>query len=183
MFSQTTNSTPFLSTNPIYLTHWVQYHTVMKKDAPQNQKITNQKAFYEYEIQDRLEAGINLYGFEVKAVRMGHADLSGSFVKVMGSEAYLINAKIFPYQYARPENYDQKRTRKLLLHKKEIIALKSKIEAGKLTLVPLSVYTSHGFIKVELALGKPKKQFDKREVIKKRDLDRQVEEDLKNSLK
>ena len=82
MFSQTTNSTPFLSTNPIYLTHWVQYHTVMKKDAPQNQKITNQKAFYEYEIQDRLEVGINLYGFEVKAVRMGHADLSGSFVKV-----------------------------------------------------------------------------------------------------
>lgn len=155
----------------------------MKSDTRQNQKITNQKAFYEYEIQDRFEAGINLYGFEVKAVRLGHADLSGSFVKIIGSEVYLINAKIFPYQYARPENYDQKRTRKLLLHKKEIISLKSRIEAGKLTLVPLSVYNSHGFIKVELAVGKPKKQFDKREAIRRRDLDRQVEEDLKNNLK
>ncbi len=153
------------------------------KDDQKASKITNQKAFYDYEIQDRFEAGINLYGFEVKAVRMGHADLSGSFVRIMGSEAYLINAKIFPYQYARPENYDQKRTRKLLLHKKEIISLKSKIEAGKLTLVPLSVYNRHGYIKVELATGKPKKQFDKREAIKRRDLDRQVEEDLKNSLK
>ena len=88
-------------------------------------KITNQRAFYDYEILDRMEAGMNLYGFEVKAVKMGHADLTGSFVKITGSEAYLINAKIFPYQYARPDNYDQKRTRKLLLHKKELIALKS----------------------------------------------------------
>ena len=155
----------------------------MKKIQKPNQKITNQKAFYDYEIQERFEAGINLYGFEVKAIRMGHADLSGSFVRIMGSEAYLINAKIFPYEYARPENYDQKRTRKLLLHKKEIIALKSKSEAGKLTLVPISLYNTHGFIKAEIALGKPKKQFDKREAIKKRDLTREIEENLKNSLK
>lgn len=146
-------------------------------------KITNQRAFYDYEIQERVEAGINLYGFEVKAVRLGHADLTGSFVKIIGSEAYLINAKIFPYQYAKPENYDQKRTRKLLLHKKEIIALKSKIEAGKLTLVPLSVYNTKSFIKVELAIGKPKKQFDKRESIKRKDLERQVEQDLKQTLR
>jgi SsrA-binding protein len=146
-------------------------------------KITNQKAFYDYEILDRVEAGINLYGFEVKAVRLGHADLSGSFIKILGSEAYLINTKIFPYQYARPDSYDQKRTRKLLLHKKEIVSLKSKIEAGKLTLVPLSMYNTNGFIKVELAVGKPKKLFDKREAIKKRDLNRQVEEDLKERLR
>lgn len=155
----------------------------MKKSPVPNQKITNQKAFYNYEIQERFEAGINLYGFEVKAVRLGHADLSGSFVRIVGSEAYLINAKIFPYQYARPDDYDQKRTRKLLLHKKEIISLKSKSEAGKLTLVPISLYNTHGFIKAEIALGKPKKQFDKREAIKRKDLDREVEENLKNSLK
>jgi SsrA-binding protein len=155
----------------------------MKKAPLLNQKITNQKAFYDYEIQERFEAGINLYGFEVKAVRLGHADLSGSFVRIVGSEAYLINAKIFPYQYARPDDYDQKRTRKLLLHKKEIISLKSKSEAGKLTLVPISLYNTHGFIKAEIALGKPKKQFDKREAIKRKDLDREIEENLKNSLK
>lgn len=155
----------------------------MKKDTGKAEKITNQKAFYDYEIQERFEAGINLYGFEVKAVRMGHADLTGSFVRIMGSEAYLINAKIFPYQYARPENYDQKRSRKLLLHKKEIIALKSKTEASKLTLVPISLYNAHGYIKVGIALGKPKKEFDKREAIKRRDIERQIEEDLKNSLK
>ena len=105
-------------------------------------KITNRRAFFDYQILERLEAGINLYGTEVKAIRQGHADLTGSHVRIMGSEAYLINAKIFPYQYARPENYDEKRTRKLLLHKSEIIALKSKTEGQNLTLVPLSIYTT-----------------------------------------
>ncbi|MBI3070107.1 MAG: SsrA-binding protein, partial [Candidatus Levybacteria bacterium] len=89
-------------------------------------KITNKRAFYDYRLLDRFEAGINLIGSEVKAVRLGHADLTGSHVRILGSEAYLLNAKIFPYQYARPEGYDEKRTRKLLLHKSEIIALKSK---------------------------------------------------------
>ena len=142
-------------------------------------KITNRRAFYDYRILDRLEAGINLNGAEVKAIRLGHADLTGSFVRIIGSEAYLMNAKIFPYQYARPEGYDERRTRKLLLHKKEIIALKSKTEGSGLTIVPVSLYTTKHLVKAELALAKGKKQFDKKEAIKKKDIQRELEEELK----
>ncbi|MBI2031627.1 MAG: SsrA-binding protein SmpB [Candidatus Levybacteria bacterium] len=141
-------------------------------------KIQNKKAFLDYQILDRFEAGINLIGAEVKAVRLGHADLTGSFVKIIGSEAYLINAKIFPYQYGRPENYDERRTRKLLLHKTEIIALKSKSEGSNLTIVPVSMYTTRNFIKLELALGKGKKKFEKREAKKKKDIERDMELEL-----
>lgn len=143
-------------------------------------KITNRKAFYDYELQERFEAGINLYGAEVKAVKLGHADLTGSYVKIIGSEAYLINAKIFPYEFARPEGYDQKRTRKLLLHKREIIALKSKTDGSGLTIVPVSLYNTRHLIKAELALGKPKKQFQKKEALKRRDIDRDVAAELQD---
>lgn len=141
-------------------------------------KIVNRRAFYDYRILEKIEAGINLIGAEVKAVRFGHADLTGSHVRIMGSEAYLINAKIFPYEYARPEGFDEKRTRKLLLHKKEIIALKSKTEGQNLTLVPVSLYTTKSFIKLEIALGKGKKQYDKKESIKAKDIQREVEQEL-----
>lgn len=141
-------------------------------------KITNRKAFYNFEIYDRFEAGINLYGQEVKAVRLGHADLTGSFVKIIGSEAYLLNTRIFPYQNARTEGYDERRTRKLLLHKDEIIALKSKMDGQNLNLVPLSLYFKNHLIKVELALGKGKKKYDKKQSIKKKDLQRELETDV-----
>lgn len=144
----------------------------------QTMKITNKRAFYDYELLERFEAGINLYGAEVKAIRLGHADLSGSHVRIMGSEAYLINAKIFPYEYSRPEGYDEKRTRKLLLHKKEIIALKSKTEGQNLSLVPVLLYTKNNLVKVEIALGKGKKEYDKKEAKKRKDLKRQTEEEL-----
>ncbi len=143
-------------------------------------KIDNKRAFFDYEILEKMEAGINLYGSEVKAVRLGHADLSGSFVKIIGSEVYLVNAKIFPYKYATPEGYDQKRTRKLLFHKREIIALKSKSEGSNLALVPLSMYIKKGFIKVEVGLGKGKREYDKRAKIKKRDIQRSIEQELQN---
>lgn len=142
-------------------------------------KIPNKKAFFDYQILEHFEAGITLTGSEVKAIRLGHADLSGSHVRIVGSEAYLINAKVFPYQYARPENYDEKRTRKLLLHKREIISLKSKIDGQNLTIVPISLYTNNRLIKVELALAKGKKKYDKRETIKKKDLTRQIEQEIK----
>jgi SsrA-binding protein len=142
-------------------------------------KIINRKASFDYQLLDHFEAGINLLGAEVKAVREGHVDLAGSFVRIMGSEAYLFNAKIFPYEYARPETYDATRTRKLLLHKKEIISLKSKMEGSRLTVVPVSMYTTHSVIKIELALAKSKKQFDKKEAIKKQDINRHIEEELK----
>ena len=142
-------------------------------------KFTNQKVFHDFQVLERFEAGINLMGSEVKAMRLGHADLKGSFVKIVGSEAYLVNAKIFPYEYAQPEGYDPRRTRKLLLHKEEIIALKSKIEASNLTIVPLSMYTREHLIKLELALAKPKKQFEKRADLKRRQIERDIEIALK----
>ncbi|MDO8620846.1 MAG: SsrA-binding protein SmpB [Candidatus Levybacteria bacterium] len=142
-------------------------------------RITNKRAFFDYEISDKFEAGIRLLGPEVKAVRLGHADLTGSFVKIIGSEAYLINAKIFPYQYAANlEAYDESRSRKLLLHKKEIISLKSKMEGSNLNIVPISLYTTKSFIKLELGLGKGKKKYDKKEAIKKKDIQRQTEQEL-----
>ena len=145
-------------------------------------KIANKRAFFDYQILEKFEAGINLYGAEVKAIRLGHADLTGSHVRIIANEAYLINAKIFPYKYSRPENYDEQRTRKLLLHKKEIIALKSKTDGQNLTLVPISIYTTKSFIKVEIALGKGKKQYDKKESIKKKDIQREVEQEMEDRL-
>ncbi len=144
-------------------------------------KITNRRAHFDYRLEDRFEAGINLTGAEVKALRVGQADLTGSFVRIIGSEAYLVNAKILPYEYARPEQYDPKRTRKLLLHKKEIISLKGKTEGTNLTIVPVSLYTRNNLIKLELALGKSKKKFEKKEALKRKDIDRDIEEALKNN--
>jgi SsrA-binding protein len=143
-------------------------------------KITNKKAFFDYKILETFEAGINLYGSEVKAVRLGRADLTGSFVRIIGSEAYLVNAKIFPYQSGQIEDYDERRTRKLLLHKNEIIALKSKSDGQNLALVPIALYFKHGFLKLEIGLGKGKKKYEKRESIKKKDIQRNIEQELTN---
>jgi SsrA-binding protein len=143
-------------------------------------KITNKKAHFDYELSETLEAGITLLGSEVKAVRLGHADLTGSYVKIIGSEVYLINATISPYQSGRIEGYDEKRTRKLLLHSKEILALKSKMQSANLALIPVSLYFKNGFIKLELALGKGKKKFEKRESIKKKDIQRNIEHEMSN---
>ncbi|OGH02869.1 MAG: SsrA-binding protein [Candidatus Levybacteria bacterium RIFCSPHIGHO2_01_FULL_37_17] len=141
-------------------------------------KIINRKAFFEYEILETFEAGINLFGNEVKSVRLGKADLAGSFVKVIGSEIYLINAKIWEYQPGQIEGYDERRTRKLLLHKKQIISLKSKAEGSNLNLVPISMYLKNGFIKVEVGLGKGKKKYEKRQALKRKDLQRDLEREL-----
>src|SRR5690349_14016019 len=130
-------------------------------------KISNKRAFYDYVIGERIEAGINLNGAEVKAVKSEHADLTGSFVRIMGAEAYLVNAKIFPLPYARPQDYDESRTRKLLLHKKEIISLKNKADGSGQTLVPISLYDKNGLIKLEVGIGKGKRKFDKKEAKKR----------------
>lgn len=140
-------------------------------------KISNKKAFFDYQISETFEAGIALFGFEVKSVRLGKADLSGSFVRIIGNQAFLVNGKIFPYQQSH-EGYDERRTRKLLLHKNEIISLKSKVEGSNLSLVPVSLYIKHGFVKLEIGLGKGKKKYEKRESIKKRDLQRDLEREL-----
>ena len=131
-------------------------------------KISNSRAYYDYQILEVFEAGISLTGAEVKAVRLGHADLTGSYARIINGEAQLIDARIFPYEYARPENYDLKRTRKLLLHKKQLRSLKAKMDGANSTLVPISMYTTKHFVKLQLALGKGKKEYQKREAIKGR---------------
>jgi SsrA-binding protein len=141
-------------------------------------KITNKKAHFDFELSEALEAGVNLFGSEVKAVRLGRADLTGSYVKLIGSEVYLVNATISPYQSGQIEDYDEKRTRKLLLHKKEILALKSKMQSASLNLVPVSLYFKRGFVKIEIALGKGKKKYEKRESIKKKDILRNIEHEM-----
>lgn len=137
-------------------------------------KITNRRAFHDYTVLETLEVGIHLTGPEVKSVKGGHADLTGSFVRIIGSEAYLVNAKIFPYEFAQEENYDSQRTRKLLLHKREILSLKSKTEGANCTIVPLSLYTKGPLVKVELALARGKKKYDRREALRRRDLQREM---------
>lgn len=143
-------------------------------------KITNKSAPSSFSIIERLEAGLVLLGSEVKALRLGHADINGAYVKIIGLEAYLINAKIFPYEYSRLENYQEDRTRKLLIHKKEILALKSKLDQGSFTLIPTMIYEKKGNFKIEVALAKGLKKQDKRKDAKRQALNRAAERDLKN---
>ena len=128
---------------------------------------------------EKLEAGIALLGSEVKALRDGHADITGSYVRITGSEAYLINGKIFPYKFSRLEGYREDRSRKLLLHKREIIALKSRMDQGRFTIVPLSIYLKDDNFKVEIALVESKNKREKRRDKRRDVLDRNQERELK----
>ena len=140
----------------------------------------NRKARFNYEILEKYEAGIELFGAEVKSVRGGQMSLEGAFVIIRGGEAYLINANIPPYQPKNaPQDYDPLRNRKLLLTKKEIAELAGSEKNKSLTIVPLSVYNKSRKIKLELALAKGKKKYDKRESIKKRDTDREIRREIK----
>lgn len=140
--------------------------------------IINRRAKRDYQILDTYEAGVNLTGAEVKSVKGGKMSLEGAFVKIVGSEINLVNAQIYPYPYARPEGYDPKRSRKLLLHKNEIISLKSKLQGSKLTIIPLECYNTRGWIKLKIALAKGKKEYQKREKKRKRDIEREIEREL-----
>lgn len=139
-------------------------------------KIVNRKAHFDYEIGEKIEAGIDLTGSEVKSVRNGHVSLSDSFVKIVGGQAVLLNCHINPYEFSDNTDYDPKRSRKLLLHKKEILALMSKMQQSNLVLIPVAFYTRHNLIKVELALARGKKKWDKRQALKDKDLQRETEE-------
>lgn len=146
-------------------------------------KIFNKRLPSQFNIEQKFEAGIVLQGQEVKAVKLGHADLTGSYVKILGSEAYLINARIYPYEYARTEGYQETRSRKLLLHKKELLRLKGKLSEGKYTLVGISLFENKtGLIKVEIGLAKGKKKQDRRSDSRQAALDREAEREFKYSL-
>jgi len=140
----------------------------------------NKKARHDYEIIEKYKAGISLTGQEVKSIRLGRMNLSGSFVVVKGEEVFLIGSRIPPYQPKNvPPDYDPQRSRKLLLKKSEIKQIIGKSKQKGLTMVPLMVYTDRGNIKVEFALCKGKKKADKREQIKKREVKREIQRALK----
>ncbi len=142
--------------------------------------IDNRKAYFNYEIIQAYEAGIELLGFEVKSIKGGRAILAGAFAIVRGGEVYLMNMQIPPYQVGNtPESYDPMRTRKLLLNKKQIKEIAPSDNMKGLTLVPLSLYSKGRLIKVKLAVVKGKKNYDKRETIKKRDVKREIDREYK----
>jgi len=144
--------------------------------------IKNKKAYFDYEIIEKYEAGIELFGFEVKSIKNGGISLAGSFGIIKNGEAFLLNAFVAPYQPQNtPKKYNPLRTRKLLLHKKEIESLIGKSKQKRLTIVPLNVYTKRGFVKIGLGLAKSKKKKDKREKIKERDIKRETEREIKKS--
>jgi SsrA-binding protein len=135
----------------------------------------NKKAFFNFEIGDTFEAGIALQGSEVKSLRNGKANLSDSYGKFRKGELFLVDAHISPYEQSNRENHDPLRERKLLLHKTELKKLLGKVTEKGFSLVPLKMYFKNGKVKVELALARGKKAFDKRDAIRKKDQRRELE--------
>lgn len=146
-----------------------------------SQKIVtvNRKARRDYDILESIEAGMALRGTEVKSLREGKVNLKDSYAMVRSGEVFLVNAHISPYSHGNVQNHEPLRDRKLLLHKAEIKRLTGKTQEKGLTLIPLKVYFERGRAKVELALARGKREYDKRETIKRRDLQREIERELK----
>ncbi len=140
----------------------------------------NKKAYFDYFILEKYEAGIELFGTEVKSVRLGHCSVKESFVRIDKAQVYIYGMHISPYEKGNIFNKDPLRVRRLLLHKTEIIKLTSKLKEKGLTLVPLRVYFKNSLVKVELGLARGKKNYDKRETIAKKDQQRDIDRSLKN---
>ncbi len=140
----------------------------------------NKKAHFDYEVLEKYEAGLVLLGQEVKSIRTGHMHLAGSYVIIKNGQPELIGAKIPPYQPGNtPEGYNPEKTRKLLLNKKELDYLQGRVNERGFSLIPLKVYDNNGRIKLEFGLAKGKKAFNKKEKIKKRDVERDIQRELK----
>lgn len=137
------------------------------------QLVNNRKAHFEYAIHDKIVAGVVLTGAEVKSLRLKQASLAGSYIKELGGEFWLVNAHINPYAFANDPDYEPRRSRKLLLSKKEIALLQDKSKQKGWAIVPLAILLLHNRLKVEIALAKGKKTYEKKEVIKQRDLARE----------
>ncbi|MFQ5991732.1 MAG: SsrA-binding protein SmpB [Nitrospiraceae bacterium] len=154
----------------------------MAKDRTEKVVATNRKAFHDYAIEEKLEAGIVLKGTEVKSLREGRVNLRDSYASVHRGEVILHHCHISPYSHGNIMNHDPIRQRKLLLHRKEINKLIGKTQQRGLTLIPLRIYFSQrGHAKVELALAKGKRQYDRREAIKAREAGREVERAMKGA--
>jgi len=140
----------------------------------------NRKAKFEYELFDTYEAGIELRGTEIKSIRAGQVSLSESYVRTNGRQAWLVGAHIAPYDQASVFNHEPERDRRLLLHKREIQALWDGVRLKGMTIIPTRIYLRDGLAKVEISLAKGKRQYDKRQAIKKRDMAREVDQAMYN---
>ena len=148
---------------------------------------TNEKARFDYEILETLEAGVVLLGQEVKSVKRGSASIKGAYVKTLNNEAWLLGATIPPYQAGNPpaggpDSYDPQRNRKLLLKHSQLKYLTGKSQERGLTLVPIKLYNKNGLVKLEIGIGRGKKKSDKREKITKREVGRKIERALKQKM-
>ncbi len=143
-------------------------------------EIKNKKAYYDYIIEDKYEVGIVLKGTEIKSIRDGKANLKDSYAIVKNDEIFLLNMHISHYENGNIFNHEETRTRKLLLNKREILKIRDAITREGYTLVPIRVFFKNNRAKVELGVAKGKKTYDKREAIKKKDINREVQKQLKN---
>ena len=144
-------------------------------------EINNRKAKYDYQIFETYEAGIVLKGTEIKSIRHGNCNLKDSYVVIKQNEAYVINMHISQYKEGNIFNHEETRTRKLLLHKKEILKLNDKIKISGYTIIPLKLYTTKNKAKLLIGLAKGKKNYDKRETLKQRDINRDIRKQLKGN--
>jgi SsrA-binding protein len=152
-----------------------------KTDAGEKLIASNKKAFHDYFIVQKFEAGLALTGTEVKSLRAGRANLKDSYVTIKDGEAFLLGAHISPYTHGNLENHDPERTRKLLLHRKELEKLKKETTEKGLTVVPLRLYFKGARVKAEIAVVRGKKQYDKRDTEKKREADRETAAAIKTA--
>lgn len=143
-------------------------------------EINNRKAKFDYEILDTIEAGIVLKGTEIKSIKNGSANLKDSYAIIKNDEIYLLNMHISHYEQGNIFNHEETRTRKLLLHKKEILKLNDKVRLLGYTLVPLKLYFKKNKVKILIGIAKGKKNFDKREALKKKDMQRDIDKQMKN---
>jgi SsrA-binding protein len=156
--------------------------TKQKKDSSNKVLSTNRKAFYDFMIEEKVEAGIVLVGTEVKALREGRLNLRDSYAAIINEKAILHNCHIGTYSHGNQMNHEPLRPRTLLLHKKEIERLQAKVQQKGLTLVPLRLYfNERGRVKLEIALARGKKTYDRRETIKKREAGREIDRAMKES--
>lgn len=142
--------------------------------------VANRRATFDYEILETFEAGIILLGTEIKSLRNHGGNLQDAYIKVLNNEAFLVGCSISQYRFGNIHNHEEKRERKLLLHKREISQLKVAAQEKGLTLIPLAIYLKNGRAKVKIALAKGKKTYDKRQAIRERDDNRQIAKVLKD---
>ena len=139
----------------------------------------NKKAFFDYFIEDRFEAGIELVGSEVKSIKAGKTSIKESFIRIINGEIFIMGMTVVPWSFGSVYNPDERRVRKLLLHKGEIKKLHEKVMQKGYTIVPLNIHLSKGFVKVEIALARGKKNYDKRDSLAKKDQQRNIEREVK----